>query len=624
MIRKTLFLVFMLGSFVLPDCSAQTSPDSLYLSHIRSVLDEMVREDSLYTEPVDISVNGIPVGDFLNNIARAGNLNLNIAAMDEDVKISCHFKQVPIADLLYFICKNYRLDLTRTGSILTVHPGKLPYIEPAVSMEYDAVRKQMSYSFAEARLDSVVRRFTELSGVNIVFSHDLSDYRVSAYGKNMPLDGALQEIASANGLTAYEKGRDIWRLFPQTDDTAAGDEPDYFATQGMEVDSLGLVTVRMKNADVKEVISGLCQRLENDYFFADTLAYSQDIYIEKVDFDSFLNTLFTGTPFTWRVDNGIYLFGKSEQDSPLFSTRVIPMKYRTVDKVVEIIPKEMKQGMEIITFPDLNSLILNGEQRKMYQVAAFLQKIDKSVPLVSIDVIILDATDTNSQEAGISMGLGEAPTTTSATLSPGLNLSLGASSINKLLNSFNGFGSINLGRVTPNFYFGLKMLEEDGKVLLRSTPRLSTLNGHKATLKSGETKYYKEVQTYLTGVQNPIKSESYQWKSVDASLSLDITPYVSLDSCITMQINLSQSEYTEREMEEAPPGTTTRSFNSIIKVRNEEMVLLGGLERNMSSRTSKGLPFLARIPVLRWLFGSSAKNKSVAKLNVFIKPTIIK
>ncbi len=65
-------------------------------------------------------------------------------------------------------------------------------------------------------------------------------------------------------------------------------------------------------------------------------------------------------------------------------------------------------------------------------------------------------------------------------------------------------------------------------------------------------------------------------------------------------------------------------FNSIIKVRNEEMVLLGGIERNQSSRTSSGLPFIARIPILRWIFGSSSKTQSTQKLNVFIKPTVIK
>jgi type IV pilus assembly protein PilQ len=302
---------------------------------------------------------------------------------------------------------------------------------------------------------------------------------------------------------------------------------------------------------------------------------------------------------------------------------VVPMQYRTVEKITDVIPTELKKGVEIITYPDMNSLVLSGDAGGVKRITTFLAEIDKSVPLVSIDVIIVDVTDNTSREAGISMGKGAEVVTSTGSLSPGIDVTLGAATVNRLLHSFNGFASTNLGKVSPNFYLSLKFLEESGKINLRSTPRLSTLNGHKAMLKSGETEYYKEVQTSIIGSQSPMQTESFQWKNVEANLSLDITPYVSLDSCITMTIDLSQSEFTDRQAADAPPGTTTRSFNSIIKVRNQEVVLLGGIERNLSSRTSKGLPFLSRIPILRWIFGTSAKKNTVQKLNVFIKPTIV-
>lgn len=624
MLRRIIYTaLLLLANALFFEGLAQAVPDSLHLNHVRSVLEQAAQEDSLYLELIDISVNDMPIENFLNNIARAGGLNMEVTPTT-GTRISCNFKQVTLKELLFFVCKNYSLDLGKTGRILSVYPCKLPYMEPPISLQYQDRDKLVTFDFSQVRLDSVMRRITNLSGINIIFPNSLSDNRISGYGKNMTVGDALGSIAAANKMAIYKKRNGIWAISQQTNEDKAWEQLGGSYAKSIEVDSLGLITVKMKNANVKEVIYELCHQLKNNCFFTDSLEYMNDIFVEKVDFDSFLNTLFTGTQFTWRIDNDVYLFGKGNKNSSLFSTQVIPMRYRAVDKVMNIVPKEMSQGMEIITFPDLNSLIISGEQRKIYQLSSFLREIDKSVPLVSIDVIILDATDTRSQDVGISMGLGTEPVTTTASLSPGVDLSMGATSINNLLNSLSGFGSINLGRVSPNFYFSLKLLEEDGKVILRSTPRLSTLNGHKATLKSGETKYYKEVQTYLTGVQNPIKSESYQWKNIEANLSLDITPFVSLDSCITMQINLSQSEYTEREAEYAPPGTTTRSFNSIIKVRNEEMVLLGGLERNMSSRTSRGLPFIARIPVLRWLFGSTSKNKSMQKLNIFIKPTIIK
>ena len=78
----------------------------------------------------------------------------------------------------------------------------------------------------------------------------------------------------------------------------------------------------------------------------------------------------------------------------------------------------------------------------------FLESIDQSVPLVTIEVLIVDSKKSVIHEVGIEAGIGkDGPATTAGTLSPGVNMSLSATSINRLINSFNGFGSINLGRL---------------------------------------------------------------------------------------------------------------------------------------------------------------------------------
>ena len=79
----------------------------------------------------------------------------------------------------------------------------------------------------------------------------------------------------------------------------------------------------------------------------------------------------------------------------------------------------------------------------------------------------------------------------------------------------------------------------------------------------------------------------------------------------------------DKEDEYAPPGLTKRSFNSIVKVKNGETVLLGGIEKNLTDDSSRGLPFVARVPVLRHIFGNSRRTRNDQTLNVFIRPTII-
>ena len=302
----------------------------------------------------------------------------------------------------------------------------------------------------------------------------------------------------------------------------------------------------------------------------------------------------------------------------LTSVRVIPLRNRSVNRIEEAIPQSLKKDLQIKQFNDLNSIIVCGDQRQIGRVAAFLRSIDRKVPQITIEVMIAEVTKKTLQELGLTAGFGKAPESPQ-TLTP-FQMTLKANTINDLLGRL---GPTNLGRVGDNFYMTIKALEEKGGLEVKSTPKLSTLNGHEALLKSGETQYYKEVQNSIIGTQNPIQSESYTWKSVEANMVLKIVPFVSADSTITLDIEIEQSEFTGREDQTAPPGIATRSFKSQIRLCNGEMVLLGGIDRSSKDKTATGLPLIARIPILRWIFGTTRNNKSDYKLTLFIKPTVV-
>jgi type IV pilus assembly protein PilQ len=121
--------------------------------------------------------------------------------------------------------------------------------------------------------------------------------------------------------------------------------------------------------------------------------------------------------------------------------------------------------------------------------------------------------------------------------------------------------------------------------------------------------------------QNLLQTQN--WKPVNADLSITIDPQVSGDEQITMEIKVKQSSFTERVSNTAPPGSINRDFKSLVRVKNGEMIMLGGLEEDQTNNSGSGLPGLSRIPVLRWIFGNRTKTKSENKLTIFIKPTVI-
>ena len=498
------------------------------------------------------------------------------------------------------------------------------------SIVYNRADSTLSYDLIAVPLREVARRLTDSSGVNLIVPQTLYDRPISGYVSSMPFSEALSVLAEINKLEgAPVKGNGAW-MFAEPIPVGGGQPSTVqnyvrrrqFAPAQLAIDSMGRITAMIDRGNIYDIILDVCEQLKLDYFFITPVNAQTCIYLKNTDVKTLFDLLLTGTAYTYYEEGGVYMFGEAKREG-LFSTRIIPMRYRTVDKLIDVIPENLKKGVQIAAFGDLNSMIASGDQRHVARVEQFLHEIDKTVPLITIEVMIVDASKDVILEAGLGLGVGTSPTQTSGTLSPGIDMTLGSGAVNNLVDKVNGLGIIRLGKVTPNFYASLKAMEENGTIELRSTPKLSTLNGHEAVLSSGEMQYYKETNNTYMGTQNPVQSTSYVWKSVEANMTLSITPYVSEDGHITMTIDLSQSEFTDRTEKEAPPGTTTRSFRSMVRVRNEEMVLLGGIDRQSHEKSSQGLPFIARIPVLKWIFGMHKNNKQERRLNVFIKPTVI-
>lgn len=628
---KKIYLLICVGLLccICGDLHAQSS-ETERIAQVRARLDTLILRDTTYLSEVDLSVGQVSLSELLRSVAQVGGVNLSVQD-GANLLVSCNFSRARIADLILFLCEQYGLDIRVVGNIVSIFPYQAPIAPPPVpSIVYNRADSTLSYDLIAVPLREVARRLTDSSGVNLIVPQTLYDRPISGYVSSMPFSEALSVLAEINKLeVAPVKGSGAW-MFAEPIPVGGGQPSTVqnyvrrrqFAPAQLATDSMGRITAMIDRGNIYDIILDVCEQLKLDYFFITPVNAQTCIYLKNTDVKTLFDLLLTGTAYTYYEEGGVYMFGEAKREG-LFSTRIIPMRYRTVDKLIDVIPENLKKGVQIAAFGDLNSMIASGDQRHVARVEQFLHEIDKTVPLITIEVMIVDASKDVILEAGLGLGVGTSPTQTSGTLSPGIDMTLGSGAVNNLVDKVNGLGIIRLGKVTPNFYASLKAMEENGTIELRSTPKLSTLNGHEAVLSSGEMQYYKETNNTYMGTQNPVQSTSYVWKSVEANMTLSITPYVSEDGHITMTIDLSQSEFTDRTEKEAPPGTTTRSFRSMVRVRNEEMVLLGGIDRQSHEKSSQGLPFIARIPVLKWIFGMHKNNKQERRLNVFIKPTVI-
>jgi len=291
--------------------------------------------------------------------------------------------------------------------------------------------------------------------------------------------------------------------------------------------------------------------------------------------------------------------------------------------ILEIIPEEIKQDLEFVVDVELNSIYVAGTNEKIERFKKFVTQIDKRVPVVLIEVMIIEVTKNATIEAGVTWGIGENPVETRGGIFPETDLTLGARTVNRIIGSFNDFSGFNLGKVVPDFFATIRAMETNGNLKVRSTPKLATLNGHRANFSNGETSSFAVTDRSIIGTDNPLINEIVNFIPIQAELGLNIKPSVTGDGQIILDINVIQSTFGPRLTDNGPPDLISRNFSSIIRMQDQDIAILGGLEERRINNSGSGVPFLAKIPLIKWLFSSRTRESRKSKLSVLIKPTII-
>ncbi|MCT4601805.1 MAG: hypothetical protein N4A59_02720, partial [Marinifilum sp.] len=547
----------------------QSQQDSL-----QQVLDSLsVKQIPALNTEVNISVNRVRIDEFMRALANDVNLNLSVPN-NLEIFVSNNFSNVKAKDVLLFLCREYNMQMDVMGNIIKLHVPVVPHLPQELKISYHEENASLSYDLHAARLGEVAKCITQKSGKNIVLAPGLEVQNISGFVQEMPFAQALKQMAFSNNLRVKQEDELLYVVETQlVKNNRSKPKPlgnglqsninlGVRAGASVQVQSADSISIDVDNYPVAQLFPYVAQKLHKKYASLNPLKGSVSLHLKNVNWGQFLYHLFKGGGSTYKFQNEVCFVG--DRNSPELKTvKLVPLQYRSVDKLKEQFPADLIKGIDVKEFAELNSLVLLGDADRIYELDLFLKKIDRLIPVVLIDVIIMEVTDTKNVETGIQAGLGKEPAKTSGSVLPSVDMTLSSGSVNNLLDDL---GLTNLGKVTPNFYLKLKALETEGKLDLRSTPRLSTLNGHEATLIIGETEYYKEERNDYFGTQNPQLSSQTMYKPVEAELKVVIKPFVAGDGNITLDIDVNQSDLTTRISEFAPPGKVTRQFKSMIRI----------------------------------------------------------
>ncbi|WP_105530525.1 type IV pilus secretin PilQ [Solimicrobium silvestre] len=181
-------------------------------------------------------------------------------------------------------------------------------------------------------------------------------------------------------------------------------------------------------------------------------------------------------------------------------------------------------------------------------------------------------------------------------------------------------GGVNPGAVAVSLFSSaanrflnmeISALEADGTGKVISSPRLVTADQVAAVVEQGTE------LPYQTATSSGATAITFQ----KANLRLEVTPQITPDGNIILDVEVNND--TQGVLTTAGYAINTQHLKTIVMVDNGGTVLLGGIYQETVQNSETKIPFLGDIPILGYLFKTTAKTKNKSELLIFLTPKII-
>jgi type IV pilus assembly protein PilQ len=324
----------------------------------------------------------------------------------------------------------------------------------------------------------------------------------------------------------------------------------------------------------------------------------------------------------------------NEQLEP-FETKQAFINYAKAEELVPLVSPLLSQGGTIRVDTRTNSLLITDAASRVADIEELITSLDTRTPQVLIESRIVQATLDFIRELGVQWGLNYRASAatgnpTGATFPSsvdvgGVNVGspFGTTADNFIIDlpaavGTGGGGAIGLvlGSLTGAFDLDIRLsaLENKGDGRILSSPKVLTLDNRPARIEQGVSIPFLSVSAAGT-----------QTQFVDATLRLEVTPHVTNDNRILMEIRVTDN---------APDPTITGANGQPSIRRNEaetqalssdgETIVIGGIFKRDVSERIAGVPWFSRVPLLGWAFRRETTLDQRRELMVFITPRIVR
>ncbi|HKC72328.1 MAG TPA: cohesin domain-containing protein, partial [Terriglobales bacterium] len=286
--------------------------------------------------------------------------------------------------------------------------------------------------------------------------------------------------------------------------------------------------------------------------------------------------------------------------------------------------------------PSQNAIVVRGTPDQVALAEKLIGDIDKAKPEVVVDIAVMQVNREKVRTLGINP-----PTSATVSLQPNLNTNTtttntttgtttgttgttgtpGSISLNALGNLTATDFQVNISSATATALYS----DNDSRILQQ--PEIRAVDGQKASLKIGERVPVAtgSFQPGIGGVGiNPLVNTQFQY--LDVGVNIDITPHVHADGSVTLKVMMDVSNVAGNTNIGGiqQPIIGQRKIEHEIRLKEGEVNMLGGMFEHDDVRSLSGYPWLAQIPLLRYLFSQSNVDRRNSEIVFVLTPHVVR
>ena len=389
------------------------------------------------------------------------------------------------------------------------------------------------------------------------------------------------------------------------------------------------LSLNFQDIEVRAVLQLIADFTDLNLVASDTVGGNVTLRLQNVPWDQALDIVLKAKGLDKRLEGNVLTVAPADEIAarerqqlenekqirelaPVY-TDLIQINYADAAEIAQVLAGDGDENLltdrgSVQVVARTNSLLIKDTQSKLDEIRALIEQLDIPVKQVMIEARIVNLTTNSARNLGISWNGSKKLFDTDGR-------SLQADPIYTDLTS--GFDSGNsgftIGFATSGTVLNLELsaLLSDGGGEDVSQPKIITADKTTAVLKSGSQIPYEE------STSSGATSVAFK----DALLSLEVTPQITPDGSVIMNIKVNND--TQGEDTDAGPAINTNELKTQVLVVDGETVVLGGVFTHVKEEKTRKVPLLSDIPLLGKLFTSNENKDTKRELMIFITPRII-